>query len=122
MLQGYLRTGRSSIIDSTRVMLAKHKQGHLITIQLRIRDVPVAEAGQGALAGQADGFVLMGLVRLMDTRGESAAPDETLLATGDGRLTSATLGALRLLGATAEELATGVLTIDDGGFTCWLAN
>jgi len=113
MLQGYLRTGRSSMIDSTRVMLAKHKQGHLVTIQLRIRDLPAVEAGQGALTGQADGFVLMGLVRLMDSRSDGAPQEETLLATGDGKLTSGTLGALRMLGASPDELASGVLTFDD---------
>ena len=109
MLQKYLRTGRSGVIDATRFLLAKHKHGHLINIQLRIRDVPAIEAGEGAAAAQNDGFVLMGLVRLVDSNGG----DDLILATGDGRLTSATLGALRLLGATAEDFASGVITIED---------
>lgn len=35
LIENYLHTGRSSAMDTTRVMLAKHRVGHLVPIQAR---------------------------------------------------------------------------------------
>lgn len=132
ILERYIRTGRSSKIDTTHVMLAKHKLGHLIPIQvkgrvgirrsrvraivrfrslllqLRLRDVPSREASVSSTSSATgDGFVLLALVRLM----EAHLDEHRLLANVDGTVTAGTQCALKAIGTTPAEISASSIRL-----------
>lgn len=124
MIERYLQSGRSAAMDRTRILLAKHRAGHLIPLQLRIRDLPPGEAGNvGASAAGATstkGFTLLALMRALDEAGPppeaGAAPseaEERVIVDAAGAVRAGTLGALALLRASASELAGVSVFVSD---------
>ena len=89
-------------------MLVKHRLGHLIPMQVRIRDVPPGEAGAGSSEAA---FTVMALLRPISDvpiSTEVNAPrvyaEDFIVIDSSGRVRGASIGAFALFCATPAEL------------------
>jgi PAS domain S-box-containing protein len=96
-LKAYLETGDTRIVDNTRVILAKHRAGHIFPVLLTVRESPASDGPPH----------FIGLIRPINSA------EQHILMDSDFNLTAASALSLSALGLENAAIESGELNIRD---------